>query len=157
MLGLCRMLPEFWLGAGTCVFPSGCPFRVCGIHYLHFGIILFLCTSVLVLVVSYCSQPIEDQHVREFDQRCTDSPGHDLEPDVFCCVFVLLASPSSVQPAAFQRGEEGFGPGGGREESLRRGLVVRWKTLPDARSSTGGTREPAGHQRGRRVEVRCEC
>lgn len=69
LLGLCRMLPEFWFGTGTCVFPSRCPFLVCGIHYLHFGIILFLCTSVLVLLVSYCSQPIEDQHVREFDLR----------------------------------------------------------------------------------------
>lgn len=63
LMGLCRMLPEFWFGTGSCIFPSNCPFLVCGIHYLHFGIILFFCTSVLVLAVSFCTPPIEDQHV----------------------------------------------------------------------------------------------
>lgn len=71
VMGLCRMIPEFWFGTGSCIYPSNCPFLVCGIHYLHFGIILFLCTSVLVLVVSCCTQPIDDQHVRLFRQRCT--------------------------------------------------------------------------------------
>uniref|UniRef100_A0A671UJ14 Sodium/glucose cotransporter 2 n=1 Tax=Sparus aurata TaxID=8175 RepID=A0A671UJ14_SPAAU len=66
LMGLCRMLPEFWFGTGSCIFPSNCPFLVCGIHYLHFGIILFFCTSVLVLLVSYCSMPIDDQHVSDF-------------------------------------------------------------------------------------------
>lgn len=70
-MGLCRMIPEFWFGTGSCIYPSNCPFLVCGIHYLHFGIILFLCTSVLVLVVSCCTQPIDDQHVRLSRQRCT--------------------------------------------------------------------------------------
>ncbi|XP_028320013.1 sodium/glucose cotransporter 2 isoform X1 [Gouania willdenowi] len=62
MMGLCRMLPEFWFGTGSCVFPSSCPFLVCGVHYLHFAILLFFCTSVLVLLVSYCTEPIRDQH-----------------------------------------------------------------------------------------------
>uniref|UniRef100_A0A8C4I6X3 Sodium/glucose cotransporter 2 n=1 Tax=Dicentrarchus labrax TaxID=13489 RepID=A0A8C4I6X3_DICLA len=66
LMGLCRMLPEFWFGTGSCIFPSNCPYLVCGVHYLHFGIILFFCTSVLVLVVSYCTKPIEDQHVSNF-------------------------------------------------------------------------------------------
>lgn len=66
VMGLCRMLPEFWFGTGSCIFPSNCPFLVCGIHYLHFAIILFFCTSVLVLLVSSCTQPIEDQHVSDF-------------------------------------------------------------------------------------------
>lgn len=65
VMGLCRMLPEFWYGTGSCIFPSDCPFLVCGIHYLHFAIILFFCTSVLVLLVSYCTEPIKDQHVSE--------------------------------------------------------------------------------------------
>lgn len=64
-MGLGRVLPEFWFGTGSCIFPSDCPFLVCGIHYLHFAIILFLCTSVLVLLVSYCTQPIEEQHVSD--------------------------------------------------------------------------------------------
>ncbi|MEQ2184046.1 hypothetical protein GOODEAATRI_003914, partial [Goodea atripinnis] len=63
-MGLCRMLPEFWFGTGSCIFPSQCPFLICGIHYLHFAIILFSCTSVLVLLVSFCTEPIEDKHVR---------------------------------------------------------------------------------------------
>uniref|UniRef100_A0A8D3D8J4 Sodium/glucose cotransporter 2 n=1 Tax=Scophthalmus maximus TaxID=52904 RepID=A0A8D3D8J4_SCOMX len=65
VMGLCRMLPEFWFGTGSCIFPSDCPFVVCGIHYLHFAIILFFCTSALVLLVSYCTEPIEDQHVSD--------------------------------------------------------------------------------------------
>ncbi|KAF3848052.1 hypothetical protein F7725_021080 [Dissostichus mawsoni] len=55
LMGLCRMLPEFC-----------CPFLVCGIHYLHFAIILFFCTSVLVLLVSLCTPPIQEQHVSDF-------------------------------------------------------------------------------------------
>lgn len=65
-IGLCRMVPEFWFGSGSCVFPSYCPFIVCGIHYLHFGIILFFCTSALILLVSYCTPPIHDKHVGAF-------------------------------------------------------------------------------------------
>uniref|UniRef100_A0A8C4I6D0 Sodium/glucose cotransporter 2 n=1 Tax=Dicentrarchus labrax TaxID=13489 RepID=A0A8C4I6D0_DICLA len=82
LMGLCRMLPEFWFGTGSCIFPSNCPYLVCGVHYLHFGIILFFCTSVLVLVVSYCTKPIEDQHVSNFVLtvlRCSDS----IRPHMF--------------------------------------------------------------------------
>jgi len=62
-MGLCRMVPEFWFGTGSCLFPSACPPLVCGFHYLHFAVLLFLCTSVLVLLVSYCTEPLDDQHV----------------------------------------------------------------------------------------------
>ncbi|XP_029372567.1 sodium/glucose cotransporter 2 isoform X2 [Echeneis naucrates] len=80
-MGLCRMLPEFWFGTGSCIFPSSCPFLVCGIHYLHFAIILFACTSVLVLLVSYCSQPIEDQHLHRlvFSLRHSKEERKDLD------------------------------------------------------------------------------
>uniref|UniRef100_A0A669BMB6 Sodium/glucose cotransporter 2 n=1 Tax=Oreochromis niloticus TaxID=8128 RepID=A0A669BMB6_ORENI len=71
LMGLCRMLLEFWFGTGSCIFPSSCPYLVCGIHYLHFAIILFFCTSALVLLVSCCSEPIDDQHVS--DLHSTDS------------------------------------------------------------------------------------
>uniref|UniRef100_A0A8D0A8B2 Sodium/glucose cotransporter 2 n=1 Tax=Sander lucioperca TaxID=283035 RepID=A0A8D0A8B2_SANLU len=81
LMGLCRMLPEFWFGSGSCVFPSYCPFLVCGIHYLHFAIILFFCTSVLVLVVSYCTQPIEDLHLHRlvFSLRHSKEERKDLD------------------------------------------------------------------------------
>ncbi|KAM8854025.1 sodium/glucose cotransporter 2 [Synchiropus picturatus] len=63
MMGLCRMVPEFWFGTGSCIFPSSCPSVICGFHYLHFAIVLFFCTSALVLLVSFCSRSIEDIHL----------------------------------------------------------------------------------------------
>ncbi|XP_004075508.1 sodium/glucose cotransporter 2 [Oryzias latipes] len=80
-MGLCRMLPEFWFGTGSCVFPSDCPFLLCGIHYLHFAIILFLCTSVLVLIVSICSEPIHDRHLYRlvFSLRHSKEDREDLD------------------------------------------------------------------------------
>ncbi|XP_028320015.1 sodium/glucose cotransporter 2 isoform X3 [Gouania willdenowi] len=81
MMGLCRMLPEFWFGTGSCVFPSSCPFLVCGVHYLHFAILLFFCTSVLVLLVSYCTEPIRDQHLHRlvFSLRHSKEERIDLD------------------------------------------------------------------------------
>ncbi|XP_069552676.1 sodium/glucose cotransporter 2 [Brachyistius frenatus] len=81
MMGLCRMLPEFWFGTGSCIFPSYCPFLVCGIHYLHFAIILFFCTSALVLLVSLCTEPIEDQHLHRlvFSLRHSKEEREDLD------------------------------------------------------------------------------
>uniref|UniRef100_A0A3P9IPU7 Sodium/glucose cotransporter 2 n=1 Tax=Oryzias latipes TaxID=8090 RepID=A0A3P9IPU7_ORYLA len=80
-MGLCRMLPEFWFGTGSCVFPSDCPFLLCGIHYLHFAIILFFCTSVLVLIVSLCSEPIHDRHLYRlvFSLRHSKEEREDLD------------------------------------------------------------------------------
>ncbi|XP_041663603.1 sodium/glucose cotransporter 2 [Cheilinus undulatus] len=81
LMGLCRMLPEFWFGTGSCIFPSDCPFLICGIHYLHFAIILFFCTLVLVLLISYCTQPIEDQHLYRlvFSLRHSKEERKDLD------------------------------------------------------------------------------
>uniref|UniRef100_A0A8C7KLR9 Sodium/glucose cotransporter 2 n=1 Tax=Oncorhynchus kisutch TaxID=8019 RepID=A0A8C7KLR9_ONCKI len=62
-MGLCRMVPEFWFGSGSCLFPSDCPTLVCGVHYLYFAVLLFFCTSILVLLVSYCTPAIDDIHV----------------------------------------------------------------------------------------------
>ncbi|KAM4565651.1 sodium/glucose cotransporter 2 [Odontesthes bonariensis] len=80
-MGLCRMLPEFWFGSGSCIFPSQCPFLICGIHYLHFAIILFFCTSVLVLLVSCCTKPIEEQHLHRlvFSLRHSKEERKDLD------------------------------------------------------------------------------
>ncbi|XP_036005461.1 sodium/glucose cotransporter 2-like [Fundulus heteroclitus] len=80
-MGLCRMLPEFWFGTGSCIFPSQCPFLVCGVHYLHFAIILFCCTSVLVLLVSFCTEPIEDKHLHRlvFSLRHSKEERKDLD------------------------------------------------------------------------------
>ncbi|XP_024133167.1 sodium/glucose cotransporter 2 [Oryzias melastigma] len=81
VMGLCRMLPEFWFGTGSCTFPSQCPFLLCGIHYLHFAIILFFCTSVLVLIVSLCSEPIQEKHLHRlvFSLRHSKEEREDLD------------------------------------------------------------------------------
>uniref|UniRef100_A0A671PM59 Sodium/glucose cotransporter 2 n=1 Tax=Sinocyclocheilus anshuiensis TaxID=1608454 RepID=A0A671PM59_9TELE len=64
VMGLCRMVPEFSYGSGTCLIPSNCPKLICGVHYLYFAVLLFFCTAILVLFVSYNTPPIEDKHVR---------------------------------------------------------------------------------------------
>ncbi|XP_037534438.1 sodium/glucose cotransporter 2 [Nematolebias whitei] len=81
VMGLCRMLPEFWFGTGSCIFPSRCPFLVCGVHYLHFAIILFFCTSVLVLLVSFSTEPIDDQYLHRlvFSLRHSKEERKDLD------------------------------------------------------------------------------
>uniref|UniRef100_W5M062 Solute carrier family 5 member 2 n=1 Tax=Lepisosteus oculatus TaxID=7918 RepID=W5M062_LEPOC len=62
-MGLCRMVPEFVFGTGSCLFPSHCPPVVCGVHYLYFAVLLFFATATLVLTISYCTQAIPDKHV----------------------------------------------------------------------------------------------
>ncbi|XP_061574984.1 sodium/glucose cotransporter 2 [Cololabis saira] len=80
-IGLCRMGLEFWFGSGNCIFPSQCPFIICGVHYLHFAIILFSCTTVLVLLVSYCTEPIADEHLHRlvFSLRHSKEERKDLD------------------------------------------------------------------------------
>ncbi|XP_015245623.1 PREDICTED: sodium/glucose cotransporter 2 isoform X1 [Cyprinodon variegatus] len=81
VMGLCRMLLEFWFGTGSCIFPSRCPYLVCGIHYLHFAIILFASTSVLVLLISFCTEPIETKHLHRlvFSLRHSKEEREDLD------------------------------------------------------------------------------
>uniref|UniRef100_A0A8B9H1I8 Sodium/glucose cotransporter 2 n=1 Tax=Astyanax mexicanus TaxID=7994 RepID=A0A8B9H1I8_ASTMX len=64
LMGLCRMGPEFYFGSGSCLFPSNCPKLICGVHYLYFAVLLFFCTGILVLLVSYWTPPINDRHVK---------------------------------------------------------------------------------------------
>ncbi|CAB1347711.1 unnamed protein product [Coregonus sp. 'balchen'] len=80
-MGLCRMGPEFWFGSGSCLFPSDCPTLVCGVHYLYFAVLLFFCTSILVLLVSYCSPAIEDKHVPELTEEEVTEASKEL-PDI---------------------------------------------------------------------------
>uniref|UniRef100_A0A8C7HL97 Solute carrier family 5 member 2 n=1 Tax=Oncorhynchus kisutch TaxID=8019 RepID=A0A8C7HL97_ONCKI len=60
-MGLCHMWPEFWFGSGSCLFPSHCPTLVCGVYYLYFTVLLFFCTFILVLLVSYCTLAIDNR------------------------------------------------------------------------------------------------
>uniref|UniRef100_A0A3B4G0P4 Sodium/glucose cotransporter 2 n=1 Tax=Pundamilia nyererei TaxID=303518 RepID=A0A3B4G0P4_9CICH len=48
-MGLSRMITEFIYGTGSCAIPSNCPTIICGVHYLYFGLILFVISVVKLL------------------------------------------------------------------------------------------------------------
>lgn len=62
-MGLARLIPEFSFGSGSCVQPSACPALLCGMHYLYFAIVLFICSGLLTIAVSLCTAPIPRKHV----------------------------------------------------------------------------------------------
>ncbi|KAM3917173.1 sodium/glucose cotransporter 2 [Leptodactylus fuscus] len=76
LLGLCRMIPEFVFGSGSCSSPSVCPALICGVHYLYFAIILFFCSALIILGVSYCTPPIPESQLH----RLVFSLRHSQEP-----------------------------------------------------------------------------
>lgn len=63
LMGLARLIPEFSFGSGSCVRPSACPALLCGVHYLYFAIVLFVCSGLLTIVISLCTAPIPRKHV----------------------------------------------------------------------------------------------
>ncbi|XP_026799381.3 sodium/glucose cotransporter 2 [Pangasianodon hypophthalmus] len=81
VMGLCRIGPEFYFGSGSCLFPSKCPPLICGVHYLYFAVLLFFCTGILVLLVSYCTPPIDDKHLHRlvFSLRYSKEERIDLD------------------------------------------------------------------------------
>uniref|UniRef100_A0A8B9GT87 Sodium/glucose cotransporter 2 n=1 Tax=Astyanax mexicanus TaxID=7994 RepID=A0A8B9GT87_ASTMX len=81
LMGLCRMGPEFYFGSGSCLFPSNCPKLICGVHYLYFAVLLFFCTGILVLLVSYWTPPINDRHLHRlvFSLRHSKEDRVDLD------------------------------------------------------------------------------
>ncbi|TSX85959.1 Sodium/glucose cotransporter 2 [Bagarius yarrelli] len=81
VMGLCRIAPEFYFGTGSCLVPSKCPTLICGVHYLHFAVLLFLCTGILVLLVSYCTPPLDDKHLHRlvFSLRYSKEERADLD------------------------------------------------------------------------------
>ncbi|XP_040296879.1 sodium/glucose cotransporter 2 [Bufo bufo] len=70
ILGLCRMVPEFAFGSGSCSAPGSCPPLICGVHYLYFAIILFFCTTLIILAVSYCTPAIPESQVSLLPCSC---------------------------------------------------------------------------------------
>ncbi|XP_076833047.1 sodium/glucose cotransporter 2 [Brachyhypopomus gauderio] len=81
LMGICRMGPEFYFGSDSCLFPSRCPDLICGVHYLYFAVLLFFCTGVLVLLVSFSTAPIEDKHLHRlvFSLRYSKEERADLD------------------------------------------------------------------------------
>ncbi|XP_075851516.1 sodium/glucose cotransporter 2 isoform X2 [Microcebus murinus] len=93
LMGLARLIPEFSFGTGSCVRPSACPALLCGVHYLYFAIVLFLCSSLLILIVSLCTAPIPQKHLHRlvFSLRNSKEEREDLDADE------LQGSPLPVQ------------------------------------------------------------
>ncbi|XP_030598148.1 sodium/glucose cotransporter 1-like isoform X1 [Archocentrus centrarchus] len=87
MIGLCiglsRMITEFVYGTGSCIQPSNCPTIICGVHYLYFGIILFVISCTIILTVSLMTKPIDDKHLYRlcWSLRSRTEERVDLEVD----------------------------------------------------------------------------
>ncbi|XP_036986341.2 sodium/glucose cotransporter 2 isoform X2 [Artibeus jamaicensis] len=83
LMGLARLIPEFSFGSGSCVQPSVCPALLCGVHYLYFAIVLFVCSGLLTLVVSLCTAPIPRKHLHRlvFSLRHSKEEREDLDAD----------------------------------------------------------------------------
>ncbi|XP_075420939.1 sodium/glucose cotransporter 2 isoform X2 [Tenrec ecaudatus] len=83
LMGLARLIPEFWFGSGSCVRPSPCPALICGVHYLYFAIVLFCCSALLTLGVSLCTAPIPRKHLHRlvFSLRHSTEEREDLDAD----------------------------------------------------------------------------
>ncbi|XP_033928371.1 sodium/glucose cotransporter 2-like [Melopsittacus undulatus] len=82
-VGLSRLVPEVALGGGgSCGAVGGCPTWICGLHYLHFGALLFLLTAMGVMGVSWGYPPINRDHLHRlvFSLRHSREPRIDLEP-----------------------------------------------------------------------------
>lgn len=96
-MGLCRMIAEFVYGTGSCIFPSSCPFIFCGIHYLHFAIILFSCTCILVLIISFCTPKIEEKHLHRLVYSLRYSQAERVDLDVIEMVKPTLKVQEEVE------------------------------------------------------------
>ncbi|KAM4532766.1 sodium/glucose cotransporter 1-like [Fundulus diaphanus] len=82
-IGLSRMITEFIYGTGSCVNPSDCPTIICGVHYLYFGMILFLISCIIIVGVSLITKPIDDKHLYRlcWSLRNRTEERVDIEPD----------------------------------------------------------------------------
>ncbi|KAM9510551.1 sodium/glucose cotransporter 2-like [Guaruba guarouba] len=82
-LGMGRLIAEVALGPGACGAPGGCPPWICGLHYLHFAVVLFLATGGAVVAVSLRSPPIPKQHLHRlvFSLRHSQEPRVDLDQE----------------------------------------------------------------------------
>uniref|UniRef100_A0A3Q2Q387 Sodium/glucose cotransporter 1 n=1 Tax=Fundulus heteroclitus TaxID=8078 RepID=A0A3Q2Q387_FUNHE len=83
VIGLSRMITEFIYGTGSCVEPSDCPTIICGVHYLYFGMILFVISCIIIVGVSLITKPIDDKHLYRlcWSLRNRTEERVDIEPD----------------------------------------------------------------------------
>ncbi|XP_044000099.1 sodium/glucose cotransporter 1-like isoform X4 [Gambusia affinis] len=83
LIGLSRMITEFIYGTGSCVNPTNCPTIICGVHYLYFGMILFLVSCILIVGISLMTKPIDDKHLYRlcWSLRNRTEERVDIDPD----------------------------------------------------------------------------
>ncbi|KAK1344499.1 hypothetical protein QTO34_013196 [Cnephaeus nilssonii] len=76
LMGLARLIPD-------CVRPSACPALLCGVHYLYFAIVLFVCSGLLTIVISLCTAPIPRKHLHRlvFSLRHSKEEREDLDAE----------------------------------------------------------------------------
>ncbi|GIY78592.1 hypothetical protein CEXT_61691 [Caerostris extrusa] len=65
VVGMIRFIWEFAYTVPSCAsqLPDPRPDIISKVHYLHFGIILFIISSLVTIVVSYATQPIAKMHL----------------------------------------------------------------------------------------------
>ena len=64
VVGTVRMVMEFVYSTPSCGQEDTRPALLKDVHYLYFALILLGVTTLIITVVSLCTPPIEDKHVR---------------------------------------------------------------------------------------------
>lgn len=65
VVGLIRFIWEFSYGPPPpCGEPDDRSAIITKVHYLHFGIILFIIVTIVTTLISLLTKPIDDKHVR---------------------------------------------------------------------------------------------
>lgn len=70
LAGGSRFIWEFSYSVPSCAsgLPDPRPYIISKVHYLHFGILLFLLTGIVAIIVSLLTQPIDKIHVSMHDR-----------------------------------------------------------------------------------------
>ena len=63
VIGLVRFAWESAYGQSPCGEDNGAPSIITSVHYLHFGIMLFVIVSMVTIVISLLTEQIDDKHV----------------------------------------------------------------------------------------------
>jgi len=61
MIGIVRMMMEFAVPAAACGTPDRRPEIVTKVHYLYFSLISLSCTSIISVIISYATPPIDEK------------------------------------------------------------------------------------------------
>uniref|UniRef100_H0XY46 Sodium/glucose cotransporter 2 n=1 Tax=Otolemur garnettii TaxID=30611 RepID=H0XY46_OTOGA len=62
-IGFIRLVAELVYSPWSCMEKNKCPAVICGLHYLHFAMVLFLISLVSMLGISLLTAPIPEKHL----------------------------------------------------------------------------------------------